>query len=566
MTTLRWNDDELLTPAQRAQLLGPGAPFELTEGEVLGTRAPLFVRRARRLGDLLPDAATRFGSRPFVEVADDPGATITFAETPRRVARVAAVLAREFGVRKGDRVAIASDNCLGYVVTTWAGLALGAIVTSLNGWWAAPELAHGVELARPVLIVADDARARRLRDGEIDFAAPVVSFEQLLARADDRAEDALPAVDVDEDDPALILFTSGTTGKPKGATLTHRNLIHAGLAGTLGRTVAAELGRRPAVAGGASVCNLPFFHVSGTASMLQAGPLSGVTLVLPPPGRWDPARYLAFTEQYGLTSWSGVPTQYWRLLTHPDFGRTDVSTVRNVTSGGAPFPPELMRELREKLPGVNLTNGYGATEITGGAASIAGPVLAGNPTTSGRPTPTIALQVRTDDGAVLGEGELGEICVRGTTVFLGYWNDPSGTAAVLAPDRWYRTGDFGRIADGLLYVDSRRQDLIVRAGENVYPVEIEHRLVEHPGIESAAVVGDADHELGQVPVAYVVARDGAVLTTEAVREWVGAGLAAFKVPERVEFRDSLPCTETGKVMKHLLADATDARASQRVIE
>jgi acyl-CoA synthetase (AMP-forming)/AMP-acid ligase II len=190
--------------------------------------------------------------------------------------------------------------------------------------------------------------------------------------------------------------------------------------------------------------------------------------------------------------------------------------------------------------------------MTGGATTVTGATLVEHPDAAGRPHPTIEIQVRGPSGDVLGDGEVGEICVRAATVFRGYWEDQDATSAAFFPGRWYRSGDFGRIGDGLLFVESRRTDLIIRGGENVYPAEIEHRLVEHPDITAAAVLGAPDRELGQIPVAHVVVRDGASLSADDVRAWAARGLARFKVPVLVEFRASLPYTETGKVMKHLL--------------
>jgi acyl-CoA synthetase (AMP-forming)/AMP-acid ligase II len=326
------------------------------------------------------------------------------------------------------------------------------------------------------------------------------------------------------------------------------------MANAAGRAVSAARAERPSATGGspASVCGSPFFHISGTAALFMSGPRFGSAIVFPPPGRWDPGTHLALTEQHRVTSWSGVPTHYWRMLEHPDFDTTDLSSLLTVGSGGTPFPPELIRLIRERIHDVDVSNGYGATETTGVGTVLSGPLSRARPESVGPAVPTMQLQVRDDDGTVLGEGEIGEVCIRGACVMLGYWRDPEATAKVMYPDRWYRTGDYGRIDDGVLTIDSRRQDLIIRGGENIYPIEIENRIVEHPDVVDAAVIGVDDRELGQVVKAYVVTREGVSLTETAVQEWVAAGLAGFKVPTAVEFRDVLPYTETGKVMKHTL--------------
>jgi acyl-CoA synthetase (AMP-forming)/AMP-acid ligase II len=277
-----------------------------------------------------------------------------------------------------------------------------------------------------------------------------------------------------------------------------------------------------------------------------------VTLVFPAPGPWDPLTWLELAQRHKVTSLSGVPAQFWRLLRHPDLDGYDLSSVTTVGGGGAVYPPELVRELHARFPRVRLGNGYGMSETVGLGTLTGGDAFVANPASVGPAQPTVEVQVRDELGTVLPEGEVGEICLRSPSVFLGYWHDPAATAAALDGDRWYRTGDFGRVAGGLLYLESRRRDMILRGGENIYPIEIENRLVEHPGIDDAAVVGVDHPELGQEPKAFVVRRPGHDLTERQVREWCAAALAAYKVPAAVEFRDSLPYTETGKLLKQEL--------------
>jgi len=292
----------------------------------------------------------------------------------------------------------------------------------------------------------------------------------------------------------------------------------------------------------------------------MGGPFYGTTIVFTPPGRWDETTHLELTQKYRIATWSGVPTMYWRILEHPDIDRYDLTSVTAISSGGAPFPPELIRLLQERFPGVNVSQGYGASETMGAGTLSFGPLMEHHPDAVGRATPAIDIQIRDDDGNVLGEGEIGEICMRGGIIFLGYWDNPEATAAAFWPGRWYRTGDFGRIDDGVLFVESRMRDMILRGAENIYPIEIEHRLVEHPEIADAAVIGVEHRELGQEVKAFVVLAPGAELTPSEVQQWVRDGLAAYKVPAYVEFRDSLPYTATGKVMKHEL-ESEDAASS-----
>jgi acyl-CoA synthetase (AMP-forming)/AMP-acid ligase II len=541
--TLRNTDEERLTPEHRAALCGPGAMFERTTEMVLGAACEVFVQRPRSLVEVVRASAEQFRDRPYLVF---PERTVTFRETPERVGAIAGVLADEYGVGKGDRVAFASANSLDYALAQLAVVSLGAIIVGLNGWWTGPELAYGMELTTPTVLFGDDVRLERLADVGIE-GTPMLHVE---------GSAALPDVAIDEDDPFMILFTSGTTGRPKGATLTHRNLVHMGSAMAFGRAVSMILNNvappAPDAPPPASICATPFFHISGTAPLFMTGSRFGSTLVFPPPGRWDPEVHLRLTAEHRVSAWSGVPTQFWRMLEHPEFDSFDLSCLTLVSSGGAPFPPELMRVLNEKIPTAQLSNGYGMSESMGAGTLLSGARYHTHRESVGAPYPTLEVQVRDADRNVLPEGEVGEICLHGGVVFKGYWEDPEATARVLDDERWYHTGDYGRIEDGVLWLESRMRDLIIRGGENIYPMEIEHRLVEHPDIADAAVIGIDHRTLGQEVMAVVVLQDGASLDARAVQEWVAGGLAAFKVPARVEFRDALPYTETGKVKKHEL--------------
>jgi acyl-CoA synthetase (AMP-forming)/AMP-acid ligase II len=543
--TLRYHDDEQLSPEQRAALVGPGAPFERTIEPVLGVDTEVFVQRPHDLVEVLRNAATQFGDRPFLVFPEE---TVTFAELPERVGAVAAVLADEHGVRKGDRVAFASANSLDYALAEFAVVSLGAIIVGLNGWWTGPELAYGVQLTTPKVLFGDDVRLARLAEVGVE-GVPMLPMLSVHGRA------PLPEVEIDEDDPFMILFTSGTTGRPKGATLTHRNLVHMGSAMAFARGLNMLLSGvtpSPDAPPPASICATPFFHISGTAPLFMTGSRFGSTLVFPPPGRWDPETHLRLSSEYRVSAWSGVPTQFWRMLEHPDFDSYDLSSITLVSSGGAPFPPELMRVLNEKIPTANLSNGYGMSESMGAGTLLSGARYFTHRESVGAPYPTIEVQIRDEERNVLGEGEVGEICLRGAVIFQGYWNDPDATAKVLDDDRWYHTGDYGRIEDGVLWLESRMRDLIIRGGENIYPMEIEHRLIEHPDIADAAVIGVDHRTLGQEVKAVVVLHEGASLDEAGVQEWAAQALAAYKVPTHVEFRRELPYTQTGKVMKHLL--------------
>lgn len=555
---MRWRDDELLPDDVRNMLCGPGAPFELVEEDVLGETLRVFAQRPRNMREVLLTAAERHGDSPYLVFGDE---TVTYKELPGRVASYAAVLAEEYGVAKGDRVAIASANTVEYALTIWACIVMGAVVTGLNGWWTGPELAYGVELTQPKVLIGDTPRLERITEAGAHVDAPILRWDELAAKVAakvaDGGEAALPDTPLDEHDPFIILFTSGTTGRPKGATLSHGNIIHFALSSGLRGATTAMLANTSGAStaspmAAASLCAGPFFHISGIAPIMMGGPFYGTAIVFTPPGRWDETTHLELTAKHRIATWTGVPTMYWRLLEHPDFESYDLTCISAISSGGAPFPPELIRLLQERFPGVSVTQGYGASETMGAGTLSFGPLMEHHPDAVGRATPAIDIQVRDEDGNVLGVGEVGEICIRSGVVFLGYWDNPEATAAAFWPGRWYRTGDFGRIDDDVLFIESRMRDMILRGGENIYPIEIEHRLVEHPDIADAAVIGVEHRELGQEVKAFVVPAPGAELSESEVQQWVAQALARHKVPTYVEFRDELPYTATGKVMKHEL--------------
>ena len=551
---LEWHGADGLPDEARAALMGPGAPFELDRQVVAGYERDVFVNAPRNLRQLFELTVQR---QPDLPMLVDGERSWTYAEALDEVDAMARHLATEYGIGHGDRVGIVAANSPEYGFVMLATLSLGAIVTSLNGWWTGPELVYGIQLTKPKVVLGDERRLERL-EGETDVADVPTA---LLSDAYDAAQaldapDLSPTNDVAPDDPAIILFTSGTTGRPKGATLSHRNVIHFGWMNMLGGAIdamtkpkdpSAEPPSQPA-----AILASPMFHVSGLLGMLMTAAGMGVKSVFPPPGRWSSTEHIRLTATHRVTTWSGVPTQWWRILRDPEFDEHDLTCVTTVGGGGAVCPPELIRALHEKMPWVTLGNGYGMSETVGAGTRINGQDMVEHPDSVGPANPTMEIEIRDESGHPLGEGEVGEIHLRGTPVFLGYWENPDATAACLDAEGWYASGDFGRIEDGRLYLESRMRDMILRGGENIYPIEIENRLVEHPDIDDAAVIGVDHPELGQEPKAFVLLREGASMTASEVQQWVAGALATFKVPAHVEFRTALPYTETGKVMKHEL--------------
>jgi acyl-CoA synthetase (AMP-forming)/AMP-acid ligase II len=547
---LRWTQPTELDPAWREGLLGPGKIFELVDEDVLGHVLPVFAQRPRSLREVTQRAAAAHGDREFLI---GPERTVTFAQLPVLADRVAAVLASSFGVRPGARVALAGGFTVEHALMVWGIAVAGGVVVTMNPRWTAGELAQAIDLTAPVLTIVEPEVLDRLPEG-----ATARTFARMILESDSwRTPDSMVRpVRVGEDDPFAIVFTSGTTGRPKGATLSHRNVVHFSLAAAATSAVNSIVHALPSSAADAPrvIGSSPLFHVSGLLGQLTNGAFWGMTLVLAPPGRWDETVHLELTERHRVTSWSIVPTQLWRLIDHPRLADHDLSSLEIIGGGGSVFAPELLRRTAERIPhaATALRVGYGMTETAGTLTMLQPPVPPEQISSVGTAVAATEVEIRGPDDAPLPDGEVGQIWGRGAQVFLGYWADHDATAAALDDERWYATGDFGRIVDGYLHLESRLRDLIIRGGENIYPIEIENRLVEHPALAEAAVIGVAHDTLGQEVKAVVVLRPGETATVEDVRAWVAAELSSHKVPAVVEFRDELPRNETGKVLKNLL--------------
>ncbi len=531
-------------------LTGPGGMFELTTEDVLGEELPVFAQRAPSLRAFLQMSAGHGDKEYYIF---DTGERCTYAQNLLNVAAVAASLT-DRGIGKGDRVAILSANNPAWITSYWAVVSLGAVVVAMNGWWAADEIKYGLDVAEPKVLLVDQRRAERLAGvdlGDLDTIVIETDFAPLL----DNDTTELPTVELAEDDPAVLLFTSGTTGKPKGALLSHRNLIGFVMtAFVLGARV-RMIDPTPRGSDGATLAVFPMFHVSGMFSMATTQLVAGGTTVWTT-GRFDAGKVIELTVAENISSWSGASTHIWRLLEHPDLHKVDPAQLGAVSMGGSATTPELVRATEEKFPHLKGTfgSGYGSTETGSLVSHATGPTLAADPTSVGPPLPGIAVKIVDDDGNDLGEGVDGNIVVRSALVMLGYWKNDEANAETFLPGRWVKTGDVGMLRDGELRMASRKRDLIIRGGENVYPAEIELRLEEHRTVAEVAVFGVDDRELGQKVKAVVVAKDGQIIDVEALKAHVADGLAYFKVPEFIEVRtEPMPRNASGKIMKHVLS-------------
>jgi len=546
--------------AIEARLTATGAPFELAEEDVLGERVRVFANRARSLRDILLRGREFADAEYMVFIEDGRVRRYTFAEHEVLVARTAAALSERYGVQPGDRVAILAANCPEWVISFWATVSSGAICVGLNGWWTEGEIRYAVEDCQPKVVIADRKRAARI-DG--DLGAPLLVIEDQF---DDRLADfpnaELPSRPIDEHDPAIILYTSGTTGRAKGVVHTHSNVTNMvmvsffhGARLMMGNPKQAKL---PQSANSILVTS-PLFHVSGLHCAAVTA-LAGGAKTVWPMGRFDPENVLRVIEREKVTGWGYTATMLHRLLGHPKVDEYDLGSLRSVGGGGSPVPAPLLERALARFPQCSHTMGvgYGLTEGTAFATLNAGTELTDDPASVGRPVPVVDVEIRNERGDALPEGEEGEIHLRGPLVMREYWNDPEATAAAIKPGRWLNTGDVGYVRDGKLYIASRKRDLIIRGGENVYPFEIEQRLEAHPSVAEAAVIGVDHEELGQEVKAIVVPEVGAEVDEPTLSKWVSDALAYYKVPSRWEMRSTrLPRNATGKVLKNALWDSAD---------
>ncbi|HUQ39993.1 MAG TPA: class I adenylate-forming enzyme family protein [Acidimicrobiales bacterium] len=545
-----------------AALTAPGERFETVETETRhGTRVTVHKNAPNSLREIFATAYER-GDDIFLVYEDERW---SFAEVMRHVDALAALLVDHYGVKKGDRIAIGMRNYPEWVLSFAAITSVGGISVSLNAWWTEDELDFAMEDSGATVLIADAERVERSR-----AAADRLGFRTLAVRTPDgggtrdgvdRWEDVLPIgapmpdVVIDPDDDATILYTSGTTGRPKGAVSTHRAIVQA-LMG-FGCKTAVERVRRPEAAPPtdkpAFILIVPLFHVTGCVPVMLSCFSSGLKLVIM--YKWDADRALQLIERERVTNFVGVPTQSWDLLESPKFAEYDTSSLVSVGGGGAPAPPELVRRVSTSFAKAAPGIGYGMTETNAYGPQNSGPDYIAHPTSTGRATPILRIEVRDEAGNAVATGERGEIWFKGPNLIRGYWNRPEATAETIV-DGWLRSGDIGRLdEEGFVYVEDRAKDMVLRAGENIYCAEVEAALYEHPGVYEAAVFGVPHERLGEEVAAVVYPRPGHDVTAVALQAHVAERLAAFKVPSIVTLYDTqLPRNPAGKILKRELRE------------
>ncbi len=552
-----------------ALLTGPGMPFEMETLCIRGLETRVW-RNAPPTLRAEAEAAKAFGKERIFLVYEDE--RVSFDAFHRAVAAFAAELVRA-GVKPGDRVALVMRNLPEWPVVFYAGVSLGAILAPLNAWWTGPELEYGLADSGSKILIADAERYNRIKDhlhncpslervyvarASEEIAHPqVVALEEAIggpATWADLPDAEIPPAAVQPDDPATIFYTSGTTGKPKGALASHRNITSNVMAAAIGaaRAFLRRGEQPPAPDPGAPqrsiLLSVPFFHATGCFSILSPTLVSGGKIVMM--YKWEPIRAFELIERERITMAGGVPTIAWQLIEHPARANFDLSSLESVAYGGAPSAPELVRKIVETFPRSQPGQGWGMTETSAAVTGNSAEDYENRPDSCGPAVPVCDLKIVGPDGAVLPVGEVGELWARGPNIVIGYWNKPEATAQTFV-EGWVKTGDLARLdAEGFCYIIDRAKDMLIRGGENIYCVEVENVLYEHPAVMDAAVVGIPHKTLGEEPGAVVTLKVGADLDERALKAFVAERIAAFKVPVRIVFqRETLPRNANGKVLK-----------------
>jgi len=480
----------------------------------------------------------------------------SFADLDHLSDRVAAGLA-ERGVAKGDRVGIAMRNCPSWILAYMGVVKAGAIATLLNGWWEPAEMEHAILLTEPKLVIADGSRGRRI--AERCKTSGIVSLDVGLAAeaalapllSDDTGAD-LPGVAPEDD--ATILFTSGSTGACKGAVSTHRAVTTGTYSYATGlivlRALLEQEGRPPKTP--RTLLSVPLFHVTGEVPIMLNSFVIGRCMVIMP--KWDPAEALRLIEKEQITYFVGVPTMSLELMNHPDRDEYDLSSLKDITAGGAPRPISHVERLRAEFPEAQPALGYGLTETNAVGCTNFWSNYADKPGSTGRSAkPLVEIAILGNGDSHVASGQVGEIAIRSAANVRGYWRNPQATDDAFTSDGFVRTGDIGYLdEDGYLFIVDRKKEIIIRGGENISTAEVEAELYACDAVAEACVFGAQDERLGEIPVAVIYSNGGA-LKEEELRAFLDGRLARFKIPERIVFADApLPKLGTGKIDRRAL--------------
>ncbi len=561
------------------RLTAPGGKFEMETVTIGGVATRVWKNAPPSLRYLI-EAARGHGERVFTIYEDE---RVTYEATWRAVTTLAAHL-RTQGIGPGDRVALAMRNLPEWPVAFFAATAIGAVMVPLNAWWTGAEMAYGLADSGARVLITDDERHHRLEDiyatipslDHVLVSRAVAPLTGIAAPLEDvigasshwAALPDLPLPDavIAPDDDATIFYTSGTTGAPKGALGTHRNMMSNILTG--GYSGARSALRRgeapPEPTPRVTLTVIPLFHVTACSAGMMGVIATGSTMIFM--RKWDTVRAMEIIEREKVNVTGGVPTIAWQLIEHPDRGNYDLSSLESIAYGGAPSAPELVRRIHSEL-GALPGNGWGMTETMATVTHHGAEDYLNRPSSAGPPAPVVDLKIVAEDGVTaLPIGEVGELWARGPMIVKGYWNKPEATATTFI-DGWVRTGDLARLdEEGFCYIVDRAKDMIIRGGENIYSSEVENVLYAHPAVTDCALIGLPHRTLGEEPVAVVHLAPGAEASEAELQAWVRERLAAFKTPVAIRFvPETLPRNANGKILKKdlqsLFADRIPATAS-----
>jgi long-chain acyl-CoA synthetase len=548
-----------------ATLTAPDAAFATTETQIRGVPVRLFRNAPATLRDFV-QAARAKGNAEYLVYENE---RLTFTDVFERVDALATALVQRYGIAPGDRVAIAMRNYPEWIIGYFAATSIGAIAVAVNAWWTTEELDYGLRDSGARVVLADPERLERMQPLLGALAVRVVAVRSTDATAlpagVDRWEDvlaqqagaAMPAIAVDPDGDAMILYTSGTTAHPKGVVSTHRAIMQS-LYAFACRAIANGIARPPKEPHPFPTCYIlivPLFHVTGLVPVMLGATLGGNKLVMM--YKWTPDRALELIERERVTTFVGVPTQSHDLLESSRFATTDTSSLLSVGGGGAAAPPALVKRIENSFTRGRPNIGYGMTETNAFGPGNTGDDYVRKPASTGRVVPICEIGViDPETGQPIGPGEVGEVRFRGPHLFRGYWNKPKETAEVLGVDGWLRTGDIGYLDDdGFLFLVDRAKDIVIRAGENISCTEVENVVYAYPDTYECACFGLPHDRLGEELAVAVYPKPGHRLDPEDLRRHVAAHLAAYKVPSQVfVFDEPLPRNASGKLLRRALRD------------
>ena len=532
--------------------------FELQKKTIRGNEYNVFVNVPQNLYEYFQFALIH-GEWEFLAYEDE---SYKYQEVLNNAAGLAHVLVDQYGLKKGDAVAFSMRNYPEWIYSYMAVTSIGCVAVPLNSWWQGKELDYGITHSEAKIFIGDDERLQRL-EGLVENTPRIsvrcqantftntVAFEELV-----KPKESFPQVEIDPEDDASIMYTSGSTGYPKGVVTTHRSIINTPVAWAFLATMASQLesdGGETFVQA-ESPCTLaavPLFHVTGSHSNFLLSLVSATRIVLM--YKWDPLKAIQLIEKYRVTSFSGVPTMTQDIITaseaNPD---TDVSSLVSLGGGGAARPPEQIKSQEKNHPTKIAGVGYGLTETNAAGTNASGKLLYDKPDTAGFPTPLIhELKIIDEEGKEVSTGETGEVCIKSASNFRCYLKNEEATTEALDSKGWFRSGDVGCLdEDGFLYIKDRIKDIVIRGGENIACLEIEAILSEHPAVLEASVFGVPDERLGENLATRIALKPGKTATETEISSFLEEKIAKFKIPSYVWFQEEeLPRIASGKTAK-----------------